>query len=62
MRKGEEVELYESKIGDTIYMPLIASRKRRNTIGPGDLSLSYHAWMLIRNCKAAKFWDSNIKN
>lgn len=55
MRKGEEVELYESKIGDTIYMPLIASRKRRNTIGPGDLSLSYHAWMLIRNCKAAKF-------
>jgi hypothetical protein len=40
MSKGEEVELYGSKIGEMIYLPSIASRQRRNAIGPCHLSLT----------------------
>jgi hypothetical protein len=32
-RNGEEVKLYLLKTGEMIYMPPIASRKRKNIIG-----------------------------
>jgi len=37
MRNGEEVELYELKIDEMIYMASVASRKHRNAIGPHHL-------------------------
>jgi len=39
IRNGEEVELYLPKTSEMIYMPSIASRKRRNVIGPCHFSL-----------------------
>jgi hypothetical protein len=39
IRNGEEVELYVLKTGEMIHMPSIASKKRRNVIGPRPFSL-----------------------
>jgi len=39
MKKGEEVKLCLPKTSEMMYMPWIASWKRRNVIGPRNLSL-----------------------
>jgi len=62
MRNGEEVELYKSIIRELIYMPSIAGGECRNVIGPYDLSLTYHAWRLIRNREATAILDANENN